>query len=312
MLQRRLLEFQTCATIVLLAAWLLAGAISTRHFAGLLRRDTALLTGATEAIAQRRLDVPITGRAKVREFGDTLAAMDELRQNLAQSLESQWGMEQQRRLELAALTHDLKTPLSVISGNAELLGEDTLTPGQRESVDAILRSALRVQDYVAQLRAMTGSETAPSREKETVALTELAEGWREVGRSLCGEKQVTFLCPEVPQLEVAVYRGDLDRAVSNLLDNAARYTPPGGAVTLSVSAAEGRLTIAVEDTGPGFSAEALARGEQAFYTSDASRPQEGHMGMGLFFTGQTAKRHGGSLRLANTEHGARAELILPI
>jgi len=99
--------------------------------------------------------------------------------------------------------------------------------------------------------------------------------------------------------------------VSNLLDNAVRYTPSGGTVTLSISAAESGLTIAVEDTGPGFSAEALARGEQAFYTSDTSRSQESHMGMGLFFAGQTAKRHGGSLRLFNTEHGARAELVLP-
>ena len=310
-LQRRLPEFQTCAMVVLLAFWLLAGAISTRHFAGLLRRDAALLSDATKAIAQRRLDLSITGRARVREFGDTLAAMDVLRQSLAQSLESQWGMEQQRWLELAALTHDLKTPLSVISGNAELLGEDALTPDQRESVDAILRNALRVQDYVAQLRAMTGPDAVPSREKETVTLPELAEGWREMGQCLCGTKQVTFRCSEVPRLEVAVYRGDLDRAVSNLLDNAVRYTPAGGSVTLSVSAAESRLTITVEDTGPGLSAEALTRGEQAFYTSDTSRPQEGHMGMGLFFAGQTAKRHGGSLRLFNTEHGARAELVLP-
>ena len=74
----------------------------------------------------------------------------------------------------------------------------------------------------------------------------------------------------------------------------------------------GLLTIAVEDTGPGFSAEGLARGEQAFYTSDASRPQEGHMGMGLYFAAQTAKRHGGALHLANTGLGARAELVLPI
>ena len=311
-LQRRLPEFQTCATIVLLLAWLTAGAISTHHFAGLLRRDAALLTGATEAIAQRRLDVPITGRARVREFGATLKAMDDLRQNLAESLESQWGMEQQRRLELAALTHDLKTPLSVISGNAELLGEDALTEGQRESVDAIFRSALRLQDYVAQLRAMTGSEAALSREKEKVSLPTLAEGWREVGQSLCGAKPAAFRCPDVPKLELAVYRGDLDRAVSNLLDNAARYTPAGGTVTLSVTADGETLTIAVEDTGPGFSAEGLARGEQAFYTSDASRPQEGHMGMGLYFAAQTAKRHGGALHLANTGLGARAELVLPI
>ena len=265
-----------------------------------------------QAIAQRRLDVPITGRARVREFGATLKAMDDLRQNLAESLESQWGMEQQRRLELAALTHDLKTPLSVISGNAELLGEDALTESQRESVDAIFRSALRLQDYVAQLRTMTGSEAALSREKETVSLPALAEGWREVGQSLCGAKPAAFRCPEVPRLELAVYRGDLDRAVSNLLDNAARYTPAGGTVTLSVTADGETLTIAVEDTGPGFSAEGLARGEQAFYTSDASRPQEGHMGMGLYFAAQTAKRHGGALRLANTGLGARAELVLPI
>jgi len=256
--------------------------------------------------------VPITGRARVREFGATLKAMDDLRQNLAESLESQWGMEQQRRLELAALTHDLKTPLSVISGNAELLGEDALTEGQRESVDAIFRSALRLQDYVAQLRAITGSEAALSREKERVSLPTLAEGWREVGQSLCGAKPAAFRCPDVPKLELAVYRGDLDRAVSNLLDNAARYTPAGGTVTLSVTADGETLTIAVEDTGPGFSAEGLARGEQAFYTSDASRPQEGHMGMGLYFAAQTAKRHGGALHLANTGLGARAELVLPI
>ena len=100
--------------------------------------------------------------------------------------------------------------------------------------------------------------------------------------------------------------------MSNLLDNAVRYTPAGGEITLRASSAGNQVIIAVEDTGPGFSPEALVRGEQAFYTSDASRRQEGHMGMGLFFAGQTAGRHGGSLRLSNAERGGRAELILPM
>ena len=311
-LQRRLPEFQSCATIVLLLSWLAAGAISTRHFAGLLRRDAALLTAAAETIAQRRLDVPLPGRARVREFGETLEAMDQLRADLARSLESQWAMERQRDLELAALTHDLKTPLTVISGNAELLEEDPLTPPQREMADAILHSALRLQDYVAQLRAMTGRDMAPGREREAVSLEDLVDGWRGIGQSLCAGKQIAFRCPAAPALSLTVDRASLDRAVSNLLDNAARYTPAGGAVSLAVSADEKALTIAVEDTGPGFSPEALARGEQAFYTSDASRPQEGHMGMGLFFAGQTARRHGGALHLSNTGHGGRAELTLPL
>ena len=311
-LQGRLPEFQTCAAIILLLSWLAAGAISTHHFAGLLRRDAALLTGATETIAQQRLDTPLSGKARVREFGETLTAMEQMRLSLAQSLERQWAMEQQRRLELAALTHDLKTPLTVISGNAELLAEDSLPAAQEEMVNTILHSAIRLQDYVAQLRAMTAEGAEADQKKETADLADLVCGWRGIGQSLCSAKQIRFQCPSVPKLELSVYRTSLDRAVSNLLDNAVRYTPVGGQITLTAFREGDRLTIAVEDSGPGFSLEALARGEQAFFTSDASRPQEGHMGMGLYFAGQAAKRHGGSLRLANTEQGARAELVLPI
>ena len=309
-LQRYLPEFQTFATVVLLLSWLTVGAVSTRHFAGLLRRDAALLTSATKTIAQQRLDAPLTGKAKVREFGETLDAMEQMRLRLAQSLERQWALEQQRRLELAALTHDLKTPLTVISGNAELLAEDELPPAQREMVETILHSALRLQAYVAQLRAMT-AEGAEADRKETVALEDLVDGWRGIGQSLCAAKQIRFHCPPAPEAALSVYRTSLDRAVSNLLDNAVRYTPAGGEITLRASKAGNQVIIAVEDTGPGFSPEALVRGEQAFYTSDASRRQEGHMGMGLFFAGQTAGRHGGSLRLSNAECGGRAELILP-
>ena len=102
------------------------------------------------------------------------------------------------------------------------------------------------------------------------------------------------------------------RAVLNLLDNAARFTPEGGAVRLSAYVEEAVLTVAVEDSGPGFSPEALARAGRGFYTGDASRPREGHMGMGLTFARQTARRHGGTLELSNTGRGARAALTLPL
>ena len=236
--------------------------------------------------------------------------MEQLRVSLAQSLESQWAMEQQRQLELAALTHDLKTPLTVISGNAELLQEDHLEPTQQEMVDAILRSAVRLQEYAGQLRAMTLPDAAPE-VRETVALDALAEGWKGIGQSLCAVKQIDFVCDPVPAVEAEVYRASLDRAVSNLLDNAVRYTSPGGQVSLAVSAEGNAVIIAVEDTGPGFSAEALAKGEEAFFTSDASRPQEGHLGLGLFFARQTARRHGGTLELANTGRGAKVTLTFP-
>ena len=110
----------------------------------------------------------------------------------------------------------------------------------------------------------------------------------------------------------ALFRSELDRAVLNLLDNAARFTPAGGAVRLSAYVEGDVLTVAVEDSGPGFSPEALARAGRGFYTGDASRPREGHMGMGLTFARQTARRHGGTLELSNTGRGARAALTLPL
>ena len=289
-LQGRLPEFQTCATAVLLAAWLAAGALSTRHFAGLLRRDAALLTAATGAIAARRLDLPLDGGARVRELGESLAAMEQLRQALARSLSEQWAMEQERTQALAALAHDLKTPLSIVSGSAELLEEDALSPAQRERVDAILRSTGRIRDYMEQLRALTAAGgPAEAGGRATAELSALAEGWA-----------------------CTLFRSELDRAVLNLLDNAARFTPAGGAVRLSAYVEEAVLTVAVEDSGPGFSPEALARAGRGFYTGDASRPQDGHMGMGLTFARQTARRHGGTLELSNTGRGARAALTLPL
>ena len=311
-LQERLPEFQTCATAVLLAAWLAAGALSTRHFAGLLRRDAALLTAATGAIAARRLDVPLDGGARVRELGESLAAMEQLRQALARSLSEQWAMEQERTQALAALAHDLKTPLSIVSGSAELLEEDALSPAQRERVDAILRSAGRIRDYMEQLRALTAAQAAQEAGRESVELSALAEGWADAGRDLCAPRGLDFSLDCPASRPCALCRAEVDRAVLNLLDNAARFTPAGGAVRLSAYMEGDVLTVAVEDSGPGFSPEALARAGRGFYTGDASRPREGHMGMGLTFARQTARRHGGTLELSNTGRGARAALTLPL
>ena len=311
-LQRRMPEFQTCALLLLLAACLIAGAAATRHFAGLLRRDAALLTGAARTITDRRLDLPFAVHARVQEFDETLQAMETLRASLAESLKEQWAMEQQRSLELAALTHDLKTPLSIVSGNAELLAEDALTAAQRQNAEAILRGALRLEDYVAQLRTMAASGPEGGGRKETVELRLLAEGWQSAGQGLCAAKQIAFHCVGAPAGSVTVHRVSLDRAVGNLLDNAVRYTPRGGEISLTLHAAGGRLSVAVEDSGPGFSAGALAKGDQPFFTSDASRPQSGHLGLGLYFAARVARNCGGELRLSNTGRGGRAELLLPL
>ena len=106
---------------------------------------------------------------------------------------------------------------------------------------------------------------------------------------------------------------DLLRAAENLLDNAVRYTPAGGTVTLTISKADGDVAFTVTDTGPGFTPEALHKAGQFLYT-DAARSDAAHQGLGLYFARKVAQSHGGVLVLSNlpAAHGACAELRLPI
>ena len=272
-LQRRMPEFQTCASLLLVAAWLVAGAAATSHFAGLLRRDADLLTDAARTITDRRLDLSFAAHARVREFDETLQAMETLRVSLAESLKEQWAMEQQRSLELAALPHDLKTPLSIVSGNAEVLAEDALTAAQRQNVEAILRGSQRLEDYVAQLRTMTATGPESEGANEAVEIRQLAEGWQSAGRGLCAAKQIAFRCGDVPAGSVTVHRVSLDRAVGNLLDNAVRYTPHGGEISLTLHAADGRLSVAVEDSGPVFPPRRWPRATSPFSPATPAAPK---------------------------------------
>lgn len=176
-LQKRLPDFQisyfgAVLLIMLFGVWLI-----TRHYTGLLARETSLLTKAGERIARRKTwEEP--QKAAVREFQEALAALEKLQGELEESLQQQWRMEQERRENIAALSHDLKTPLSVIGGNAELLEEDELNGEQAVCVEAILRNVAYAQDYVERLRQITFSQDYVERLHRSSFSQDDAEGAR--------------------------------------------------------------------------------------------------------------------------------------
>lgn len=308
-LEKNLPDFQISVIVLLIGLWILLAGLCTRHYTRLLRQDAQTITAATQAIAQRQLSEPFIGSARVRELEKALQAMDLLRESLADSLERQWAIEQQRQRELTALTHDLKTPLTIISGNGELLAEEALSPVQQGSVDAILRGAERLEDYIGRLRTFSAGEEA---EEKTVccSLAELFSEWETAGEGLCVPQGVRFLVRTPPDVCLSLQREAVNRAVLNLLDNAVRYAGEGGEVMLSSSIEEDALVISVTDSGPGFTLEALARAGRSLYTSETNRPKDGHLGWGLCYARQVALDHGGTLRLCNTDRGAAAALLL--
>lgn len=302
-------DFQTCYMLLLallVIAWL---GWQTHCTVRVFAAETACLHRAVDAIAAQQPERIDADGAHLREFSATLHAMQTMGRELTDSLQSQWRMEQQRAEQIAALTHDLKTPLSIIQGNADLLAEDALSADQQTQVEAILRGTDRAQQYLAALR----TACAPSAAGETFSSHILVSTLAETARALCAPAGVQLILNEQWQGTLCAAQCDLLRAAENLLDNAVRYTPRGGTVTLLVTKEKQDFVLRVTDTGPGFTPEALAKAGEMLYT-DAARSDAAHQGLGLYFARKVAQSHGGVLVLSNlpAAHGACAELRLPI
>lgn len=299
-------DFQTCYFVLLAALILVWLGWQTHCTVRVFAAETARLNAAVDAIAARQLEHIDTDGVRIREFAATLQALQTMGRELTDSLQSQWRMEQQRTEQIAALAHDLKTPLSIIQGNADLLAEDALSADQQTQVEAILRGTDRAQQYLAALR----TACAPPATGETFPSHTLVSELAETARALCAPAGVQLILNEQWQGTLCAAQCDLLRAAENLLDNAVRYTPRGGTVTLLVTKEKQDFILRVTDTGPGFTAEALARAGELLYT-EAARSDTAHQGFGLYFARRVALSHSGTLRLSNTPGGC-AELRLPI
>ena len=302
-------DFQTCYILLLAVLILVWLGWQTHCTVRVFAAETARLHRAVDAIAAQQPERIDADGAHLREFSATLQAMQTMGRELTDSLQSQWRMEQQRAEQIAALTHDLKTPLSIIQGNADLLAEDALSADQQTQVEAILRGTDRAQQYLAALR----TACAPPATGETFPSHTLVSELAETARALCAPAGVQLILNEQWQGTLCAAQCDLLRAAENLLDNAVRYTPRGGTVTLLVTKEKQDFILRVTDTGPGFTPEALAKAGEMLYT-DAARSDAAHQGLGLYFARKVAQSHGGVLVLSSlpAAHGACAELRLPI
>ena len=144
-------------TYLVLGLLLLVGVVAwcTHRTGTFLVGETARLTEVSRQVAEEKglEDIPFTG-AQVREYDEALRALQTMGEELTDSLQKQWKMEQQQREAIMELSHKLKTPLTIIQGNAELLAEDTnLTPEQKAQLDAILRSTQETRQDLTRIRA---------------------------------------------------------------------------------------------------------------------------------------------------------------
>jgi two-component system, OmpR family, sensor histidine kinase MprB len=286
---------------VLVAA--LAGVAMAR--AGL--RPVDRLTAAAERVAAtgELRPIPVEGSD---ELARLTQAFNEMLGALAES------QEQQRRL-VADAGHELRTPLTSMRTNLELLAAAS-RPGAPSLPESERAEILEdVQAQVAELSTLVGDlvelarDDAPTVVHEPLELTEVVLRALERAKRRAGDVEFD------PQLVPWALTGDataLERAVLNLLDNAAKWSPPGGRVRVQMRPVdEWSVVLEVADSGPGIADEDLPFVFERFYRAATSRTMPGS-GLGLAIVRQVAVRHGGAVWAGRApEGGALLAMRLP-
>lgn len=292
---------------------LLVVVILTKRFAGRLKAQLTPLLEATEEISMQNLDFAV-GHSKVREFEDVLVSFSHMKDSLKSSLEQQWKGEQAQKEQIAALAHDLKTPLTVIQGNADLISETMLDEEQKLYAGYIGESCGQMQLYIKTLIEIARAAAGYRFEVEQVDLQAYMEYLSQQIKSLCCTKEirVKMQIPPVSR-ELTIDRMLLERAVMNVVNNAVEHSKRGGSIYVEAEYREDFMWIIVTDEGTGFSKEALKHGRELFFMEDESRSLRMHSGMGLYIADTIIKQHKGQLLLENSAetHGARVIMKVP-
>ena len=284
------------------------------RFGRAINRRLETVQQVTEKIAANDLDFEVTKDTGIREINAVMASLGTLRDALKASLTTQWQKEQQKSEQLAALAHDIKTPLTVIRGNAELLQESAEDAFSRGSATYIVESAEDINTYLEKMRAVLSNEAlAPCSAVQSVQ--DFVEILRHAAKQLTQAAQLPLHEQlDVSEGAVCVYTEEALRAWNNLLSNAATYTDGAEGIACSYTVQEnedGRYLVAtVRDYGAGFTAKDLQHADEAFYIGDESRHLRNHQGLGLAIAKAVMCAQGGMLCYANATEGAGATVSL--
>ena len=222
--------------------------------------------------------------------------------------------EKMRREFSANVSHELKTPLTAISGYAELMANDMVTPGDVTGVAKKIKSESErllglIEDII---RLSELDESDGSRTYEKFNLTEVIQEITESLKAKSDEAALTLETPETPDY-ITANRRMIYEMLYNLVENAIKYNNPNGKVLVSVCKENGNTQISVKDTGIGIEKAHHDRIFERFYRVDKSRSKKiGGTGLGLSIVKHIAAYHGGAVRIeSEPSRGTEITVSLP-
>jgi two-component system, OmpR family, lantibiotic biosynthesis sensor histidine kinase NisK/SpaK len=277
---------------------------SALQFGRKLKKELDPLLSEIELIQEKELILE-RKYSKIKELDDILLSLFNMKAALTNSLHTEWETEQKRKSNISAIAHDIKTPLTIIKGNAELIKEENNMDDIYQLADSINNNSDKIERYIKLLIDETNNKLlveCDERVNLTSVITDIITESENLGKSHGIEIKSEN---KIIEMEVSVNKDLIERAVLNLVKNAIEHTEMNKQIKLDFEYKEDKFIVTIEDFGKGFTKEALKYGKNQFFTERMERSGE-HYGLGLYFANCVAEKYNGSLVICNKSNGSGA------
>lgn len=268
-----------------------------------IEKPISILLEASENISNNRLDFSVEVPEK-NEFGELCLSFEKMRVALKENNIEMWRQVEERKRLNAAFSHDLRTPLTVLKGQSEILSKYVPKMSEEkiiETAETMKRHIIRLETYVNTMNDLQRLEDVEVK-KELVDVKELEHQMRITGAAVCKGKEFVLYQNIFDVDSVKIDTSIAMQVYENLLSNAVRYAKRK--IEIAIDKKDSLLLLNVVDDGAGFTAKDLSNAMKPFYKAENEINNE-HFGMGLNICKMLCEKHGGYLQISN-ENGAKA------
>lgn len=275
-----------------------------------LKKELEPVLGEISQIQNREINL-VHNNSRIKEFNDILLSLYDMKIALSQSLKKEWETEQKRKSNISAIAHDIKTPLTIIKGNSELILEEDKIADIYQFAETINSNSDKIERYIKLLIDETKNDLSEdSAEKSNI--NTITNDILNESKELCKTKGIELVISNMElDAEADVNKDLIERAVINLVRNAIEHTTLEKKVKINLKGVEKSFIVEVEDYGKGFSEEALKYAKNQFYTEKTERSEE-HYGIGMYFANMVAEKYNGSLSYYNKPNQTGSVVVFEI
>ena len=253
---------------------------------------------------------------QIKEFIETNDLIEKMQADIKKRIENEKEQKKELMFQVSSAAHDLRTPLTVIRGNAEFLQSTKQTPQVMECLKDLEQASIQLNEYFNHFIQYSKTFYDHDIRLENISIKQVTRQLKEHITPLV-PKNTHFIFTNTinPSTQIAIHSNLFFRAITNIINNAIQHQKENNAqIHLTISQKNSQLVLTIWNNQSNFSKNMLQNAGNLFYKDDQARTtsQESHYGLGLSFVKRVMKLHHGTMHLENINHGAQVKLIIPI